>query len=169
MLGATAGGWRLAAAVATLPAGAYAQHSQLALESIGPAGGNGAAPADVVGSRDAGKRVFLTTTEPLGAADTDSSLDLYAHTGGTTTLLSRAPPGETGRSRPTRAPPSTGTRAVFQTDERLVGTDTDSSLDVYMREGSTTTLVSTGTGAAPTAPSTPCFRGPRRTARTSSS
>ena len=35
----------------------------------------------------------------------------------------------------------------FQSDERLSTQDTDNSLDVYMREGSATTLISTGPGA----------------------
>ena len=35
----------------------------------------------------------------------------------------------------------------FQTDEKLVSADTDSALDVYMRDGGTTTLVSTGPGS----------------------
>jgi hypothetical protein len=136
------------AALAALPAGARAQHSQLSLESVGPAGGNGAIPADVVGSRDAGSRLFLTTAEQLSSADTDSSLDLYSRTGGTTTLLSAgttggngAYPANYGRAR------AAGTRVLFQTDESLVTSDTDSSLDVYMREAGTTTLVSTGPGS----------------------
>jgi hypothetical protein len=37
-----------------------------------------------------------------------------------------------------------GTRAYFETQEKLVSTDTDSSYDVYERFGNTTTLISTG-------------------------
>ena len=37
-----------------------------------------------------------------------------------------------------------GTHVFFTTREALVGSDTDSSLDVYERAGGTTTLVSTG-------------------------
>ena len=70
-----------------LPAGvAQADHSKLAVESTGPAGGNGALPADLAGPLDAGKRVFIRTPEPLTSADTDSSLDLYSRTGGTLRL-----------------------------------------------------------------------------------
>jgi hypothetical protein len=132
--------------LAAMPGMANAQHSNLSLESIGPAGGNDAIPADVVGSLDAGGRVFMTTSEPLTAADTDSSFDLYSRTGATTTLLSTGTAGGNG-AYPANygAAGATGTRVLFQTDERMVSADTDSSLDVYLREGSTTTLVSTGT------------------------
>ena len=55
--------WRLAVAAVlafiAMPAYAHAQHSKLSLESIGPAGGNGAFPADLVGSRDATTRVLI--------------------------------------------------------------------------------------------------------------
>src|SRR5687768_16063392 len=83
-------------ALAAMPAAAAAQHSKLSIESIGPAGGNGNSPAEVVGARDADKRVYVTTAEPLTSADTDSSIDLYSRTGGNTTLLSTAPGGGNG-------------------------------------------------------------------------
>src|SRR5687768_10088349 len=37
-----------------------------------------------------------------------------------------------------------GTRTFFQTAEQMSPDDTDSSPDIYMRAGSTTTLISTG-------------------------
>lgn len=37
-----------------------------------------------------------------------------------------------------------GTRAFFTTDEQLVASDTDTSIDIYERAGTTTTLISTG-------------------------
>jgi len=131
-----------------MPAAAHAQHSKLSLESIGPAGGNGTGAADVVGTQDSDKRIFMTTTEHLTSGDTDSSLDLYSKTGGVTTLLSTGTSGGNGAFAANfgRARQS-GTRVFFQTDEKLVTTDTDSSQDVYMRESGTTTLVSTGPGA----------------------
>ena len=136
------------AALACVAAPAHAHHSKLSLESIGPAGGNGAHAADVVGAADIGKRTFLTTPEALASPDTDSSLDLYSRTGGTTALLSSGTPGGNGafpanwgRAR------ASGTRVFLQTDERLTTGDTDNSLDVYMREGNATTLISTGPGA----------------------
>ena len=136
------------AALVCAAAPAHATHSKLSLESIGPAGGNGAPAADLVGAADTGKRAFVTTPEALTSADTDSSFDLYSHTAGTTSLLSTGTPGGNGaypanwgRAR------ASGTRVFLQTDERLTTGDTDNSLDVYMREGSGTTLVSTGPGA----------------------
>ena len=37
-----------------------------------------------------------------------------------------------------------GSRAFFDTDEQLVGGDTDATFDMYERQGGTTTLLSTG-------------------------
>ncbi len=131
-----------------MPAAAYAQHSKLSLESTGPAGGNGAHAADVVGAADAGQRVFLATTEQLRPEDTDSSLDLYSRGSGATTLQSTGVSGGNGAYAANYgAARDGGDRVVFQTDERLVSADTDASLDVYTREGSTTTLVSSGAGS----------------------
>jgi hypothetical protein len=39
-----------------------------------------------------------------------------------------------------------GSRVFFQTDEPMLPTDTDTSIDIYERTGSTTTLISTGPG-----------------------
>ena len=47
----------------------------------------------------------------------------------------------------------------FQSDERLTTQDTDNSLDVYMREGSATTLISTGPGAGAFGPYDSYFAG----------
>ena len=134
--------------LAAVPAAAHAQHSKLSLESTGPAAGNGAHPADVVGAADAGQRVFLATTEQLSWEDTDSSLDLYSRAGGATTLQSTGTAGGNGAYAANYgAARDNGTRVVFQTDERLVSSDTDASLDVYTRDGNTTTLVSSGAGS----------------------
>ena len=131
-----------------MPAHAHAQHSKLSLESIGPAGGNGAFPADLVGPLDANKRVLMTTAEHLTSSDTDSADDVYSRTGGTTTLLSSGSTGGNG-AYPANFGQATqaGSRLIFQTDERLVSGDTDDSLDVYERASGTTTLVSTGPAA----------------------
>ena len=87
---------KLLLALLLLPAAAHAQHSKLSLESIGPAGGNGALAADTVGATDANKRVFFATAEPLTSSDTDSSLDLYSRTGGNTARLSTGATGGNG-------------------------------------------------------------------------
>ena len=59
--------------------------------------------------------------------------------------VDRAQPVETGRStRASRDSRTTATRSFFQTAEQMVAADTDSSVDIYERAGSTTTLISTG-------------------------
>src|SRR5215210_3503197 len=135
-------------ALVAMPAAAQAQHSKISLESIGPGGGNGSFAADLVGAPEAGKRVFLSTPEPLTAGDTDSSIDLYSRTGGNTTLLTTGTSGGNGVFPANYGHGIQSTsRLVFQTDEKLVSTDTDSSLDVYERSNGTTTLLSTGPGS----------------------
>ncbi len=130
------------------PASAHGQHSKVSLESIGPGGGNGPLPADLAAPIDTDNRPYLSTPEALTSADTDSSFDLYSRSGPNTTLASVGSPGGNGAypalSGRIRAG---GTRLFFVTEERLRPEDTDNSLDVYMREGSATTLVSTGPGA----------------------
>jgi hypothetical protein len=148
-------------ALLALPGGvAQADHGKLALESMGPAGGNGSLPADLAGPLDAGERVFISTPEVLTSADTDSSFDLYSRTGGTTALLSAGSPGGNGAFPASfgRAA-AAGSRVFFQSDERLSTQDTDNSLDVYMREGSATTLISTGPGAGAFGPFDSYFAG----------
>ena len=115
------------------------------LLSDGPAGGNGSIQASYRGSSPDGTHAFFTTTEQLVSADTDSSGDVYEHSGGTTTLVSTGPAGGNGAFDATfRATSRDGSRAFIQTAERLVSSDTDNSMDVYQRSGGTTTLVSTG-------------------------
>ena len=141
----------VAVAFAALPAAAHGQHTKVSLESVGPAGGNGAFPADVTGVLDGGSRVLVSTGEPLTADDTDAALDVYSRGAGTTTLHSAGVTGGNGAFPATYAGARrAGARVFFQTDEQLVGTDTDNSLDVYARVASTTTLISTGPGAGAT-------------------
>jgi hypothetical protein len=79
------------------------------------------------------------------SADTDSSLDFYERSGGTTTLVTTGPAGGNG---PFDALSmllfANGERIIFITAESLVSGDTDSSLDVYERFAGTTSLVSIG-------------------------
>jgi hypothetical protein len=114
--------------------------------STGPLGGNAGIDSFYVGSSVDGGRVFFTSYDQLTADDTDSSRkDVYERSGGTTTLLSTGPAGGSGPygadfSRAT----ADGSIVFFRTQESLVGTDTDASLDIYKRTGGTTTLVSVG-------------------------
>jgi hypothetical protein len=116
------------------------------LVSTGPSGGNG--PNDVIfhDISSTGTRVFFETEEQLVSGDTDAQPDLYERSGGTTSHLSTGPGGGNGANVPSWGGASAdGTRVFLETDESLVGTDTDAAADVYERTGSTTTLLSTGT------------------------
>jgi hypothetical protein len=89
--------------------------------------------------------VFFHTNEPLVSTDTDGFSDVYQWSGGTTTLISTGPNGGNGPRHADFAGASAdGARVIFETDESLVASDTDSNFDVYDRNGATTTLVSTG-------------------------
>jgi hypothetical protein len=133
------------AVLAVLAAGAGANHSVKEQVSVGPAGGNGAFDVFFDAPSADGSRAFFDTDEKLVAGDTDSNYDLYERRGAATTLLSTGTTGGNGAFDVFYADSSDdGTRAFFETDEKLTAADTDSSYDVYERAGGTTTLVSTG-------------------------
>jgi hypothetical protein len=115
------------------------------LVSTGAAGGNGAFDVYFAGASDDGTRVFFTTKESLTATDTDGRLDIYERSAGATTLISTGPNGGNGAfdSYFDKAS-SDGARVFFTTDESLVSGDTDTVQDIYERESSSTTLISTG-------------------------
>jgi hypothetical protein len=124
---------------------AGASHSVTNWHSTGPTGGNGAFDASVEGFSDDGSRVFFQTDEQMVAADTDSTVDIYERTAGTTTLISTGPDGGNGEFNADFLDASKdGSRAAFETTESLVSADTDSARDVYERVNGTTNLVSTG-------------------------
>ena len=115
------------------------------LLSTGPAGGNGAQDASFRGASNDGSRVLIETSEQLVASDNDSAIDVYERSAGTTTLLSTGPAGGNGaQDALVKAWSAGGTRVFFQTAEQLVGSDTDSALDVYERASGSTSLLSTG-------------------------
>lgn len=135
------------------------------LVSTGPAGGSGAQDVSFWGASEDGSGVFFATREALVAGDTDQCesgagcMDVYEHAGGTTTLLTTGPAGGNGAFHVCgpgafgSCPPlglkyfdtsADGLRVFFHTREQLVAGDTDSSVDVYERSDSGTTLVSTG-------------------------
>jgi hypothetical protein len=152
------------------------------LVTTGPNGGNGAFDGnceqytshgfsgytcDGAVSRD-GTKVFFPTKEHLVTSDTDSEYDFYERSGGTTTLVTTGPNGGNGPFtvcifgfHPKCAPQisSDGSRVFFETNESLVGADSDSGCydgfgrpslcqDIYERSGGTTTLISTGPTAS---------------------
>jgi Tol biopolymer transport system component len=122
------------------------------LLSTGPAGGNGALAAAYEGTSADGTRVFLSTSEPLTAADTDTRRDIYARDGGTTELLSTGPAGGNGAFDADYMGASLdGSNAYIRTEEPLVAADTDTGCaggqgpqcrDIYEYSGGTTTQVS---------------------------
>jgi hypothetical protein len=115
------------------------------LVSTGPTGGNGPSDAAYKGASADGSRVFFETSEQLTSADTDSNVDVYERSGGTTTLLSTGPAGGNGAADAFFAGASKdGSRVWFETKESLVPGDTDGRQDVYERSGGTTSLISSG-------------------------
>jgi hypothetical protein len=106
--------------------------------------GNGAFPATFVGNSGDGTRVFFETAEPLAAGDTDTFVDVYERSGGTTTLVSTGTPGNGSFDARFAGSSLDGTQVFFETREPLTAGDTDTAFDVYQRTGGTTTLLSTG-------------------------
>jgi hypothetical protein len=128
-----------------LGSSALADHSRVELLSTGPTGGNGPYGARIQGASEDVSRVFFETAESLVPADHDTALDVYERNGATTRLVSAGSIGGNG-SLDARFEATTpdGDHVVFSTAERLVAADTDSSGDLYLRSGATTSLVSTG-------------------------
>jgi hypothetical protein len=115
------------------------------LLSTGSSGGNGAFDAGYRGASADGTIVFFVTSESLVPGDTDSSIDLYEHGPSGTSLVSTGPNGGNGAFDVNFGLASSdGSIVYFETAESLVTADTDTSQDVYMRSGGTTSLVSTG-------------------------
>ena len=113
--------------------------------SAGQINGNGAFTVGMAGSSADGTRVFFLTSEQLVSADTDSSIDLYERSGGSTKRVSAGQINGNGAFNVSFVGSSAdGTRVFFTTAEPLVSLDTDSSRDVYERSGGSTKLVSAG-------------------------
>jgi hypothetical protein len=115
------------------------------LVSTGPTPGTGGDFPVFWAASDDGSHVLFDTDQSLVAADTDTSVDIYDRSGGTTTLISTGPNGGNGTPAATfEGNSSDGSRVFFSTTESLVAGDTDTQPDVYERAGSTTNLISTG-------------------------
>jgi hypothetical protein len=115
------------------------------LASTGPAGGNGAFDSSFAGASADGSHVFIETADRLTSSDTDSNIDVYDRSNGTTTLVSIGSSGGNGATDAYFAGASKGgSRVWFETNESLVPGDTDGNQDVYQRSSGITTLMSTG-------------------------
>jgi hypothetical protein len=142
----------LAAGVCFAPA-ALADERVTELVSTGPAGGNGSSGIysgdgtylcdGSVKVSENGQRAFFHSAEQLTSDDADSDWDVYMRSGGTTTLISQGPQAGVGSAVLCDISVD-GSRAVFKTTGQLVAADTDSQVDVYERDGSSTLLVSSG-------------------------
>jgi hypothetical protein len=126
--------------------------------SVGPNGYNGSHDAEFFCAAPDGSRVVFTTREQLVEEDTDAAEDIYAWSAGTTTLVSKGPPGTfNGEFDAVPRAASTDCSVVlFTTAERMATADTDSSVDLYRRDGASTMQVSRGGAAAEPA----SFNGP---------
>ena len=123
-----------------------------ALVSTGPTDAVPGLPASFEKASASGGVAIFATAQKLTAEDGDTSRDVYSRSigAGSTTLVSQAGAGCTGSCGD--GPPdadfagasSDGSVVFFETDESLVGNDTDVGPDVYERSGGQTRLVSTG-------------------------
>jgi hypothetical protein len=106
--------------------------------------GNGAFPATFEGNSGDGTRVFFETRESLSAGDTDTFVDVYERSGGTTTLVSAGTPGNGSFDSRFTGSSLDGTLVFFETREQLAAGDTDAAFDVYQRATGSTTRLSVG-------------------------
>ena len=115
--------------------------------STGAVNGNGDFAADFGGASSTGTRVLVRTSERLTSDDTDQGQDIFQRASGVTTRISVGQiNGNLLRSAVFSVMSPNGLRVIFSTLEKLVAGDTDLDMDIYLREGSTTTRVSTGNG-----------------------
>jgi hypothetical protein len=110
------------------------------LTSTGPASPNGPHAASLLAISTDGARAFFGTYEKETADDLDTNwLDIYERAANATTLISTGPASINQPSLPLfRASSLDGTRVFFQTEEALVSSDNDGSVDVYSREAPVT-------------------------------
>jgi hypothetical protein len=127
------------------------------LLSRGSTGGNGGQIPTFQAATPDGAHVYFLTNESLEPTDTDTNLDIYDRSGGSTTEVSLGPgTGNGAYDVSFGGVTQDGSKVWFQTREPLVPGDTDANcedamgnptvpcLDVYERSGGSTTWVSTG-------------------------
>lgn len=104
--------------------------------------GDGASAAIFAGSSADGSRVFLATSEGLVPGDEDGANDIYQRFEGTTALVSA---GGEGKPASFADASSDGTRVFFTTSESLDAADKNEANDIYVWEGGSPQLVTSGT------------------------
>jgi len=110
--------------------------------SVGERKGNGPFGITFRGASADGTHVFFETNEQLTNDDTDTTTDVYEHSGDVTTLVSK---GGTGGYATTFAGATPdGLNVFLETADSLTPDDTDPQIDVYQRSGGVTTRVSKG-------------------------
>jgi Tol biopolymer transport system component len=134
--------------------------------STGPAGGNDAVDALFQAASENGSRVIFQTAEPLVAADTDRTGDVYVREvgAGSPELVTVGEADQNGATVAsfTGATPD-GEGVFFATTEKLTISDQDEETDIYERdlESGETHLVSVPAGGCPSCDSSafPAFSG----------
>ncbi len=102
-------------------------------------------PAYFGGASDDGSIVYFESRQSFVPADTDGRQDVYKRTPDGIALVSRGSQDFNGPFDAwVDAVSSDGTRAVIHTKEQLLPEDDDDQYDVYLRDGDTTRLISTG-------------------------
>jgi len=131
-----------------LPDGSYSLVSRGTEGGIGPCGFNGDKPVAL--SVDGRTSIFATLAS-LSPEDRDSSADLYSTDDSGAMSLVTTGPTDTSPDEQTYVPPAwpadvsdDASHVAFESRQPLVSTDTDDSVDVYLRAGGHTQLISTG-------------------------
>jgi len=121
-----------------------------------PGCGNGEFVATLRGVSADGSKAYFASSEPLVGADGDQAIDIYRRDlpAGPTSLVSAgdpvcAPCGNSADAAIFAASSPNGSRAFFESREKLVPSDDDGANDIYQRAGGVTTLVSAGTASQP--------------------
>ena len=92
-----------------------------------------------------GSHVFFETKERIAPNDANGKQDVYEWSGGAPTLASVGPGGKNGAfDARFLASAANGSKVFFATADPFAGTDLDSAVDVYVRSGGSTELVSEG-------------------------
>jgi hypothetical protein len=129
-----------------------------------PTGPGAAATETYVGFDGAssdGSVVVFNTYQRMTADDTDSLLDFYIRSSGTTTRISKPEAGQPDRSQSSYefgSISTTGNHIFFSVADQLTSDDTDANLDIYDYTGGHVYLMSR-TGAGAEATSSPAFWG----------